>query len=199
MNLDTADGGQTTGLAGVTEKKTGWILQQKLWSLWLWSDEDYTIFEIAGKRPNLIVDDFYKKPAFKVSGKALDFREAMVFRDADGEMIAFLCKKFFTMKYTYMLFTFTPNYLAQKSTDKQIIGDTEFPLYRYAKIESKMFSFKDIYKFKRYLTNEQKVDVWEAKGKLCLKMCLDVRKNDTQEVIAQVGRTSFFQFEAVSQ
>ena len=196
VDLDAADGGQTTALAGVTEKKTGWILKQKMWS---WSGDDYTIVEASGIQSDTTLDGLQKSAAFQVSGKAFDLRNAMLFRDPDGNKIALLCKKFFTMRPTYKLFTFAPNYAGQESTDKQKIDGTQFPLYRYAKIESKIFSFKGEYKFIRYLTNEQKVDVWDAKGKFCLKMCLDVRKSDTQELIAQVGQTSFFQFETASQ
>ena len=194
MNLDAADGGQRTGLAGVTVMKTGWILKEKMWS---WAGDDYAIFEVSGSRSHPT-----SKPVFKVSGKALGHRDAMLFRDADGTKIAYLCQTFSPVKPTYKLFTFAPNYDGQKSTDKQKIGETEFPLYSYAKIESKMFSFKGIYYFKRYTTNEKKVDVWDAKGNYCLTMCLDVRKSDTKEVVAQVGQASFFQphsFETASQ
>ena len=183
VNLDTADGGQTTGIAGVTEKKSGWILKQK----WSWSGDDYTI-----------VDD-QKNPVFKVSGKAFSHRNGMLFLDTNGEKIAYLCKKYFTLRPTYKLFTFTPNYEGQESTDKQKIKDTEFPLYRYAYIDQKLMSLVGEYYFKRYVTNDQKEEVWQAKGKFSLKMKLDVKKSDTKEVIAQIGQTSFFQFEAASE
>ena len=175
IDLDTAEGGQTTGLAGVTEKKTGWILKQQMWS---WSGDDYTIFEVSSPTSFLggsgqhSRNDFQKNAAFQVSGKAFNLRNGILFRDANGVMIAYLCKKMFAMKPTYKLFTFAPNYGGQKSTDKQKIGDTVFPLYRYAAIESKLFSFKGEYKFKRYLTNEETVDVWDAKGKFRFKMYL---------------------------
>ena len=182
------DGGQTTGLAGVTEKQTSWTLKQKLWS---WSRETYTI-----------VDD-KKNLVFKVSGKgkAFDLHRGMFFYNSKGIGIAYLCKKIFAMRPTYKLFTFEPNYEGQKSTYKQTIADTVFRLYRYAYIDSNLMSFLGEYHFKRFVTNKQTVDVLEAKGRFQIStlMKVDVRKSGSKEVIARIRQTSFFQFEKSSE
>ena len=184
INLDEADGGQTTGLAGVTKQKSGWILKQKMWS---WSGDDYTII------------DEKKNPAFKVSGKAFSLRDGMLFLDDKGNKLAFLQKKLMALRATWKLFTFTPNYEGQESTDKKTIGKTEMPLYQYGIIEAKIASLLGEFSFKRYVTNEEKAKLWVANVKFSLKFKLDVRRADTQQVIAQIGQTAFFQFEQASE
>ena len=70
MDLDWINGDQTKGLAGVTTKKSGWIMKQKMWAL---SGSDYTI-----------VDEM-RKPAFTVVGKVWSLRGGMLFLDPAGE------------------------------------------------------------------------------------------------------------------
>ena len=180
LNLNTADGGQTNGLAGVTKKKSGWTLKHKTWS---WSGRDYTI-----------VDD-QNSPAFNVTGKVLSLRGGMLFLDPKGgKPVAYLQKKLLALRSTWKLFTFSPNFEGQAVTCKTKVAQTEVPIYQYALIEAKIASFWGKMRFKRYVSNEETEDVWEAKVKCSLKFKLDVRKAGTKEVVAQLGQTAFFQF-----
>ena len=168
----------------MTKEKSGWTLKHKTWS---WSGRDYTI-----------VDD-QSKPAFNVNGKVLSLRGGMLFLDPKGgKPVAYLqkCyeKKLLTFMTIWKLFTFSPNFEGQGVTCKTKVAQTEVPIYQYARIEAKIASLCVKMRFKRYVSNEETEDVWEAKVKCSLKFKLDVRKADTKEVVAQLGQTAFFQF-----
>lgn len=180
--LDTADGGQTEGLAGVTERMSRWLLKQR----WSWSGDDYTII------------DEQNNTAFNVSGKAWSARNSMLFIDPEGNKLALLVKKFIAFRPTYKLFTFKPNYPGQPTTDKEKIDGTEVQLYRYSFIQQQLGTLLGTWKYKLYITNEEKADVWEAKATWSWKFNLVIKRLDTMEVIAEVGQTSFWQWEEAS-
>lgn len=178
-NLDMADGGQTEGLAGVTKKKSNWILKQKLWS---WSGGDYTIVD------NQMIS------AFKVTGK-LSFRKGMFFFiPGRNKPIAYMQEKLLALRTTWKLFTFSPNFVGQAVTCKTKIARAEVPIYQYALIEAKIAYLLGEMRFKRYVTDGETEDVWEAKVKFSWKFKLDVRKAHTKEIVAQIGQTSAFQW-----
>ena len=183
FQLNTANGGQTEGLAGVTKQMSGWVLKQKAWS---WSGDDYKILDERGN------------VAFKVSGFSFDFRNTMLFKDAEGNNLALLAKKLLVFRATYKLYTFNPNYPGQPSTDKEKIEGIEMQLYRYSFIQQQLGTLLGTWRYKLYRTNEEKVEVWEARANFSLKFNLVIKRLDTMQVIAEVGQTSFFQFEQAS-
>ena len=179
LNLNNVDGDQTEGLAEVTKEKSGWIIKQKAWS---WSGGDYTI-----------VDD-QKIPAFNVTGK-VSLRDGMLFLDPKGgKPLAYLQKKLLALRTTWKLFTFSPNFVGQAVTCKTKIARAEVPIYQYALIEAKIAYLLGEMRFKRYVTDGETEDVWEAKVKFSWKFKLDVRKAHTKEIVAQIGQTSAFQW-----
>ena len=192
--LDTVDGGQTTGLAGVTKQKSGWILKQNMESL---PGSHYTIV------------DEKRNPAFEVL-----ISRSILFLNPEGDRVAYLRKKFLAMRPVWTMFTFKPNYKGQKSTDETAgIGESKLPLYRYGSIDSTVLTLLAEFQFHRFLPEdndawfsppydtkvEYKANVWSAKVIIAWRFKLGVRKVDGKEEIAKIGQDAFFTFDPATE
>ena len=191
---------QTTGIAGLTTKKSGWILKKELFK-YLIQMKDYD-------KSKYTVFDERKMHAFTVSGgQPNSVSDGMLFLDSHGGRLAYMGRKASESQYTQVLLTFKPNFLGQESLENSPIGladgNESVPLYRYAYIESPGFNG---YRFKRYVSNDQTVDAWYVQEKSvaavnvdvksAVEVKFDVKSVDTDEVIAQVGQDPFFTFDA---
>ena len=178
-SLGRVDGGQTTGIAGVTTRKSGWTLQRTSES------KDGLHYTITDEERN---------PAFEVF-----MHDGILFLDPEGERVAYL-RKNLGLRPVWTLFTFKPNYEGQRADNETWVGS----LYRYGYIDSTIMRRLPEFRFYRYLHNgnrtwylpqERKQDVWSASLIVNWKMKFDVRNVDTKEGIAMIGQDAHFTFD----
>lgn len=111
-------------IAALTAQTTV-AIKQKFLSL---SSSDFTVKDKEG---NLVA---------KLDGKNMSLRTRTVLMDAQGEHVACILEKVFSMSPSFFVYSFSPRYEGQQPTD-----ETQYdkPLYAYAKIWKKNMSIKD--------------------------------------------------------
>jgi len=187
VDLNTVNGGMTTSIpgltGGVTTARTGYVMKEKFFS---WSGDDYKIMTDTGQ------------VALQVKGKAISVRDMMVFLDPAGNKIAMLQKKLLSVRSTFQLYSYSPNFEGQESTETE--GGT--PVYRYAHIEDVIMSALGEAHLKKYETsNDEAALVPYLTGKVQLSFKFKVRVHkygEKEATVAKIGQTAFFQFEGAS-
>lgn len=182
-DLSAVQGGQTSGICGVTKERSGYVLKQKMFS---WSGDDFQ------------VKDHTDAVAYVVKGKAMSLRDRMVISTPDGEKKALLQKKLAAIRSTFQLYTYSPNFEGQESTEKDA---DDAPVYRFAFIENQLSSIVGKQVFKLYATSNEDdatVGLWENHVQFALRYKARIKKYGEDEVVATAGETTFWQWEGAS-
>ena len=184
------------------KKPTTLILKEKFFS---WGG-DFDIKDESGQ------------VAYRVKGKVFSFRDKMVIASAtDDTKLCMLQKKLLSWTPTYQIYTYSPNFAGQPSTetDGDIRESTRQPslatplsdtprnnlaaaVYRFAIISSKFFSCPPQYTYSLYsASNDEPVPLWSA-VEVCAWRFQMVIDNAEQVAVAKVGQTSLLQFDAAN-
>lgn len=186
-DLSTVDAGMATGIGPMSKGQMGLIIKQKFWSL---SSDTFSIKDHTGQA------------VIGVKGNWTSLRDKMHITDVEGNKIAVMQRKILALRSTFYIFSYTPNFDGQESTEKDM---DNVPLYRHAYVQDQFKSVLGRQIVKKFVSSNKEADavgVYEIFSQFTFKFICKIKtyaspeqksKGVKQQVIATAGQTSFFQ------
>ena len=151
-------------------------------------------YELASKifrlREDIDIKDSSGAVAFKILGKLISLRDRQYFSDSKGNKVAMLQKKLLTIRPTYILYSYEPNFAGQPSVDT----DGGKPIYRMAMIQSVLLSLPRRFTYKIYTAESGNLEPEEAGeiSTICSMYHSGTMVNKSGEPMWKLTQTGFF-------